>query len=73
MGQCHKRDTPGEELDGRWEGQHDGQFDALGTVEATEGRVTFPLPTALRRAAKAGAAGADMLIRYMGLQITKAG
>jgi hypothetical protein len=48
QGQFHKWETPGQELEGTWRGMHDGRFGALGTLEAVEGRLTFPLPVALR-------------------------
>lgn len=43
-----KWETPGQELEGTWQGMHEGRFGALGTLEAADGRLTFPLPVALR-------------------------
>src|SRR6266404_7379831 len=48
QGQFQKWETPGQELEGTWQGMHEGRFGALGTLEAAEGRLTFPLPVALR-------------------------
>ena len=73
-GQFHKWETPGDELAGRWRGAHDGRFGPLGTVETAEGDFsTFPLPTALRDRLQRVRAGAEVLIRYTGLQTSKAG
>jgi hypothetical protein len=73
QGQFHKWETVGAELDGRWEGQHDGQYGPLGTLETSEGRVTFPLPAALRARLTQVRPGTDVRIRYTGLQTTRAG
>ena len=48
QGQFQKWETPGQELEGTWQGIHEGRFGPLGTLEAAEGRLTFPLPVALR-------------------------
>jgi len=64
---------PGEELEGIWQGQHDGLFGPLGTVETAEGRITFPLHAALLQRLKLLRAGAGVLIRYTGKQTSKAG
>ena len=73
QGQFRKWETPGTALDGRWEGRQEGQFGPLGTLETADGRVTFPLPTALRERLTQVRCGADVLIRYRGLELTKAG
>jgi len=73
QGQFVKWETPGQELEGTWQGQHDGLFGPLGTVETAEGRITFPLHTALRERLKLVRAGAEILIRYTGKQTSKAG
>jgi hypothetical protein len=72
-GQFHKWDTPGDELEGLWRGAHDGRFGLLGTLETTEGLFTFPLPTALRDRLQRVREGREVLIRYTGLQTSKAG
>ncbi len=72
-GQFHKWDTPGDELEGLWRGAHDGRFGLLGTLEAAGGLFTFPLPTALRDRLQQVREGAEVLIRYTGLQTSKAG
>ncbi len=73
QGQFHKWETPGEECEGTWRGGHDGRFGPLGTLETTEGVLTFPLPTALRDRLHLVREGAEVLIRYTGLQTSKAG
>ncbi len=73
QGQFHKWETPGEECEGTWRGVHDGRFGPLGTLETTEGVLTFPLPTALRDRLHLVREGAAVLIRYTGLQTSKAG
>ena len=73
QGQFLKWETPGQELEGSWKGQHDGLFGPLGTVETAEGRITFPLHTALLERLKLLRAGAEVLIRYTGKQTSKAG
>ena len=47
QGQFHKWETPGDELEGVWQGTHDGRYGPLGTLETPAGLVTFPLHTAL--------------------------
>jgi hypothetical protein len=72
-GQFHKWETPGEELQGLWRGVHDGRFGALGTLETADNLLTFALPVALRDRVLRVPMGADVLIRYTGLQTSKAG
>ncbi len=48
QGQFKKWETPGQELEGRWQGVHEGRFGPLGTLETDGGSLTFPLPVALR-------------------------
>ena len=72
-GQLHKWETPGEELQGVWRGVHDGRFGVLGTVETAEDLRTFALPVALRERILRVSPGAEVLIRYTGLQTSKAG
>jgi hypothetical protein len=43
LGQGQLWETPGQEFEGTWQGIHDGRFGPLGTLEAAEGRLTFPL------------------------------
>ena len=73
QGQFHKWETPGDELEGVWQGPHDGRYGPLGTVETRDGLVTFPLHTALIERLKRVREGAEVLIRYTGRQTSKAG
>ena len=73
QGRFHKWETPGQELEGTWQGQHDGQYGPLGTLDTAEGRMTFPLHTALLERLTRVREGADVLIRYTGKQTSKAG
>jgi hypothetical protein len=73
QGQFHKWETPGDELEGMWQGPHDGRYGPLGTVETREGLVTFPLHTALIERLKRVPEGEEVLIRYTGRQTSKAG
>jgi hypothetical protein len=73
QGQFHKWDTPGDELQGVWQGAHDGRYGPLGTVETPGGLVAFPLHTALIERLKRVHEGAEVLIRYTGRQTSKAG
>ncbi len=73
QGQFHKWDTPGDELQGVWEGPHDGRYGPLGTIETPGGLVSFPLHTALIERLKRVREGAEVLIRYTGRQTSKAG
>jgi hypothetical protein len=72
-GQFHKWETPGEELEGRWQGVHDGRYGPLGTVETRTGLVTFPVHAALLDRLKGVGEDTDVLIRYTGKQTSKAG
>jgi len=73
QGQFRKWETPGDELEGIWQGPHDGRYGPLGTVETREGIVTFPLHTALGERLKRVREGHDVLIRYTGRQTSKSG
>ena len=73
QGQFHKWETPGDELEGVWQGTHDGRYGPLGTLETPAGLVTFPLHTALLERLKHVREGGDVLIRYTGKQTSKAG
>ena len=73
QGQFHKWETPGEEFEGTWRGLHDGRFGPLGTLETPDGLVTFPLHAALLERLKLVQEGAEVLIRYTGMQTSKAG
>jgi len=72
-GQFHKWETPGDQLEGTWQGSHDGRFGLLGTLETAGGLVTFPLHTALVERLRHVRVGADVLVRYTGPQTSKAG
>jgi hypothetical protein len=73
QGQFHKWETPGDELQGRWQGPHDGRYGPLGTLETPEGFVTFPLHTALIERLNRVREGTEVLIRYTGRRTSKAG
>ena len=73
QGQFHKWETPGEELEGAWQGRHEGQYGPLGIVDTAEGRITFPLHAVLLGRLKLVRDGAQVLIRYTGTQTSKAG
>jgi len=73
QGQFHKWETPGEKLEGLWQGSHEGRFGPLGTVETPEGLVTFPLHAALLERLRRVRVGTEILIRYTGPQTSKAG
>ncbi len=73
QGQFQKWETPGQELEGTWAGIHDGRFGPLGTLETGDGRLTFPLPVALRDRLAQVRPGALVLLRYTGLQTSNAG
>jgi hypothetical protein len=73
QGQFQKWETPGQEVEGTWQGQHEGLFGPLGTLETAEGRITFPLHAALLARLKLVRDGAEVLIRYTGKQTSKAG
>ena len=73
QGHFHRWETPGEELEGAWQGQSDGRYGPLGTLETTAGRVTFALPAALLERLRLVREGADVLLRYTGFQTGKSG
>ncbi len=73
QGQFHKWEQAGEEFEGTWRGVHDGRYGPLGTLETSDGLITFPLPTALLDRLRLVGAGAEVLIQYTGMQTSKAG
>jgi hypothetical protein len=73
QGQFHKWEQAGEEFEGTWRGAHDGRYGPLGTLETSEGLITFPLPAALLDRLRRVGEGAEVLIQYTGLQTPKAG
>ena len=73
QGQFHKWETPGTELEGAWQGSHQGRFGPLGSLETPAGLLTFPLHAALLERLKHVRIGAEVLIRYTGPQTSKAG
>ena len=73
QGQFHKWETPGDELEGAWQGSHEGRYGPLGSLETAAGLLTFPLHAALFERLKRLRIGADVLIRYTGPQTSKAG
>jgi hypothetical protein len=73
QGQFHKWEALGDELEGTWQGTHEGRFGPLGTVETAAGLVTFPLHAALLARLTGVAVGTDVRIRYTGPQTSRAG
>ena len=73
QGQFHKWETLGDELEGAWQGSHEGRYGPLGTLETADGLVTFPLHAALLERLRHVRVGADVLLRYTGPQTSKAG
>ena len=73
QGQFHKWEQAGEEFEGTWRGAHDGRYGPLGTLETSEGLITFPLPAALLDRLQRVGEGAEVLIQYTGMQTSKAG
>ncbi len=73
QGRFHKWEQPGEEFEGTWRGAHDGRYGPLGTLETSEGLITFPLPTALLERLRLVREGAPVLIQYTGMQTSKGG
>ncbi len=73
QGLFHKWEQAGDEFEGTWRGAHNGRYGPLGTLETSEGLITFPLPTALLERVRLVRAGAQMLIQYTGMQFSKAG
>ena len=73
QGQFHKWEQAGEEFEGTWRGAHDGRYGPLGTLETSEGLITFPLPAALLDRLRRVGEGAEVLIQYTGMQTSKAG
>jgi hypothetical protein len=73
QGQFHKWEQAGEEFEGTWRGAHDGRYGPLGSLETSEGLITFPLPAALLDRLQRVGEGTEVLIQYTGLQTSKAG
>ena len=73
QGEFHKWETPGDELEGRWRGLHEGRYGPLGSIDTSQRLVTFPLHTALFDRLKRVQEGGHVLIRYTGKQTSKAG
>ena len=73
QGQFQKWETPGQEIEGTWQGSHEGRFGTLGTLDTSDGRFTFPLPLALRDRLAQVHTGTLVLVRYTGLQTSNAG
>jgi len=73
QGQFQKWETPGQEFEGTWQGIHDGRFGPLGTLQTGGGRLSFPLPVALRERLAQVRLGALVLVRYTGFQTSNAG
>ena len=73
QGQFRKWEASGQELEGTWQGIHEGRFGPLGTLDTESGRFTFPLPVALRERLAQVRPGLLVLVRYTGLQASNAG
>jgi hypothetical protein len=63
----------GQECEGHWRGQKDGQYGPLGVVDTAQGRVTFPLHTALLQRVESIKEGAEVRIVYLGIQQSRSG
>ena len=70
-GNFHKWTEPGQSLEGLWRGHKDGKFGPVGMLDTREGRVTFPLHTALLSKMEEIASGAEVRIVYTGKQVAK--
>src|SRR5260370_12042062 len=64
QGQFHKWEQAGEEFEGTWRGAHEGRYGPLGTLETSEGLITFPLPAALLDRLRRVGGGAEALIHH---------
>ena len=73
QGQFHKWEALGDELEGAWQGTHEGRFGPLGTLETVAGLVTFPLHAALLYRLSSIAVGTEVRIRYTGPETSRAG
>src|SRR5260370_11071219 len=73
QGQFHKWEQAGEEFEGTWRGAHEGRYGPLGTLETSEGVITFPLPAALLDRLRRVGEGAEVVIQYTGIQPSKTG
>src|SRR5258708_39372384 len=73
QGQFHKWEQTGEEFEGTWRGAHEGRYGPLGTLETSEGLITFPLPAALLDRLRRVGEGAEGLIQHTGRQTSKTG
>jgi hypothetical protein len=73
QGNFHKWEALGDELEGAWQGTHEGRFGPLGTLETESGLVTFPLHAASLARLSSVRVGTELRIRYTGPQTSKAG
>jgi hypothetical protein len=73
QGRFQRWETPGDELEGRWRGPHDGRYGPLGKLDTAQGLPTFPLHAALFDRLKRVQEGQEVLIRYTGKQTSHAG
>jgi len=73
QGQFHKWEALGDELQGAWQGTHEGRFGPIGTLETVAGLVTFPLHAALLSRLSSVRVGTEVRIRYTGPQTSRAG
>lgn len=63
----------GQAVEGHWIGTTPGKFGDLGIVETAEGRVSFPIHTALVDKLKRIREGAEIRIEYLGKELSKGG
>jgi hypothetical protein len=63
----------GQELEGVWRGQRDGQYGPLGMLDAAEGRVSFPPHTVRLKRMESVREGAEVKIIYLGTAQNKKG
>ncbi len=69
-GEFYKWTDAGQELEGKWCGQHDGQFGPNGTIEMADGtRKIFPLHTGLLNQVDDLEEGQEIKIVYLGKKL----
>ena len=71
-GQFYKFDTPGQKLEGVWQGTQAGKFGENGTVEVNGQPLMFSLNAALKDLIRVKP-GTSVLIEYRGKQTAKNG
>jgi hypothetical protein len=72
-GRITKWVTPGQSIEGEFRGLKDGKYGQLGTIKTADGKeVTFPIHSALEKLNNLRP-GADVMIQYTGLEMSKQG